>query len=137
MHDPVQKAAKRLMLAIGISIGVAASQAVQAAEDAPAVAEDAAGSAPGPVTVPLSGQKVYNEVCIACHSPPGVGGAPPLGDSTAWGPRIAQGKDTLFSHALNGYSGKTGVMPKKGGRLDLSDEEIIGGVEYMVGQAGH
>jgi cytochrome c len=42
--------------------------------------------------------------------------------------------DTLAAHALNGFTGKTGVMPKKGERIDLSDEEIIGAVEYMVGQ---
>ncbi|MEY4640176.1 MAG: hypothetical protein RLZZ227_170, partial [Pseudomonadota bacterium] len=40
------------------------------------------------------------------------------------------------AHALNGFSGKAGgLMPKKGGRLDLSDAEIIGAVEYMIEQA--
>jgi cytochrome c len=91
-------------------------------------------AAPILASTALTGQKVYNEVCIACHSPPGVGGAPALGDRAAWAARIAQGMDTLIDRALNGYSSKTGIMPKKGGRLDLSDEEIIGAVEFMVGQ---
>ncbi len=85
---------------------------------------------------PMTGQQVYNNVCIACHSPPGVGGAPALGDTEAWSPRIAQGIDILNDHALNGFSGSTGVMPKKGERLDLSDEAIIRAVKFMVDQAG-
>ena len=28
----------------------------------------------------------------------------------------AEGKATLYEHAINGYNGKTGVMPAKGGR---------------------
>ncbi len=82
----------------------------------------------------MTGEEVYNNVCIACHYPPGVGGAPALGDAEAWAPRIAQGIEILVYHALNGFTGSTGVMPKKGERLDISDEEIIKAVEYMVGQ---
>lgn len=87
-----------------------------------------------PQAKPMSGQQVYNNVCIACHSPPGIGGAPALGDAEAWSPRIAQGIDILTDHALNGFSGDTGVMPKKGERVDLSDEEVIGAVKYMIRQ---
>ena len=86
---------------------------------------------------PLTGPQVYNAVCIACHAPPGVGGAPALGDRDAWAPRIAQGMDTLIDHALHGFTGSKGVMPRKGERVDLSDEEIIGAVEYMVAQVAH
>ena len=94
-------------------------------------------AAPALLTAPplLTGPQVYNAVCIACHAAPGVGGAPALGDGDAWAPRIAQGADTLIDHALYGFSGDKGVMPRKGGRLDLSDEEIVGAVEYMVEQA--
>ena len=81
-----------------------------------------------------SGPEVYNGVCIACHTPPGIGGAPALGNAEAWAPRIANGMDSLIDHALNGYSGSTGIMPKKGGRVDLSDMEIISAVHYMVEQ---
>ena len=42
--------------------------------------------------------------------------------------------DTLIDHALHGFTGATGVMPKKGQRIDLSDEEIIGAVRYMAEQ---
>jgi cytochrome c5 len=55
-----------------------------------------------------------------------------MGDKAAWGPRIAQGKDTLYKHALQGLQGKTGIMPPKGGRVDLPDDVIKMGVDYMV-----
>ena len=51
-----------------------------------------------------------------------------------WGPRIAKGIDTLHMHALMGFQGEKGFMPPKGGRVDLSDEEIMGAVDYMVSQ---
>ena len=115
---------KRFMLVLGVFIAVAAGQV------APAESEE-----PTATKAPLTGQQVYKTVCIACHAPPDVGGAPALGNADAWAGRIAQGMDTLSDHALNGFSGNTGVMPKKGERPDLSDEEIIKAVKYMVEQA--
>lgn len=90
--------------------------------------------APTPVPTKMTGPQVFNAVCIACHGPPGVGGAPVVGDAEMWGPRIAEGIDTLHMHALMGFQGKKGFMPPKGGRVDLSDEEITGAVDYMVSQ---
>jgi cytochrome c5 len=82
----------------------------------------------------LNGQRVYENVCIACHSPPGLGGAPAFRSEADWAPRLTQGLETLISHALNGYSGKFGIMPRKGGRPDLSDAEISSAVLYMINQ---
>ena len=87
-----------------------------------------------PVAEVLSGPQVYNQACLACHAA-GVGGAPVTGDSGAWSARIAQGKSVLNEHALKGYTGSTGFMPPKGGRVDLSDQEILAAVDYMVQQA--
>ena len=86
-----------------------------------------------PVEATLSGPQVYNEACIACHGA-GVGGAPMLSDASNWAPRIAQGMDTLRTHAIEGYTGNAGYMPPKGGRLDLSDEEIYAAIDYMIEQ---
>ena len=101
-----------------------------------AEAEAAAPSAaaPTPVDTVLSGPQVYNAACYLCHSAPGVGGAPVLGDLAAWQPRVEQGLDTLVRHAIEGYMGEAGFMPAKGGRVDLSDEEVTSAVEYMVEQ---
>jgi len=86
-----------------------------------------------PVATTLSGPQVYNEACIACHGS-GVGGAPMLADTANWQPRIAQGNETIYNHAINGYQGSAGYMPPKGGRLDLSDAEIRAAVDYMLAE---
>jgi cytochrome c5 len=90
---------------------------------APAVAATAAAD--------LTGEQIYNQACVACHGA-GVAGAPKLGDKAAWAPRIAQGMDTLHNHALQGFQGKAGYMPPKGGRTDLSDQSVMNGVDYIV-----
>lgn len=95
----------------------------------------AVATAPEPVDAVMTGPQVYNAACYLCHSAPGVGGAPVLGDVAAWAPRIEQGMDLLTEHALNGFQGDTGFMPAKGGRVDLSDEEVVSAIEYMVEQA--
>lgn len=94
-------------------------------------AAKAAAAAAAPVATVLSGPQVYNAACVACHGA-GVGGAPIYGDAAAWATRLEQGTETLYSHAINGYTGAAGYMPPKGGRLDLSDEEIQAAVDYMI-----
>jgi cytochrome c5 len=93
-----------------------------------------AAAEPEPVAAALTGPQVYNSACIACHGA-GVGGAPIVGDSAQWNERIAKGLDTLKLHAIEGFTGSAGYMPPKGGRIDLSDDEIGGAVEYMVGES--
>jgi len=86
------------------------------------------------LAAPKNGPDLYDNVCKTCHAT-GLAGAPKAGDKAAWGPRIAEGKPTLYQHALNGYTGKTGVMPAKGGRTDLNDDLIKQGVDYLVSLA--
>jgi cytochrome c5 len=94
-----------------------------------------AGSAgAGPAAMPKTGDELYEQACKACHGP-GIGGAPKAGDKAAWGPRIAQGTDTLFDHALHGFTGTAGVMPAKGGRVDVSDDIVKQAVDHIVGMA--
>ena len=84
--------------------------------------------------LPKNGDELYEQACKACHGA-GIGGAPKAGDKAAWGPRIAQGKDTLYDHALHGYTGKAGMMPAKGGRVDVSDDLVKQAVDHIVGLA--
>jgi cytochrome c5 len=101
-------------------------------------ADNSALEAPKPqvqaAAVDLPGEQVFKSACMACHGT-GIAGAPKYGDKAAWGPRIAQGLPTLYKHALEGFQGKAGVMPPKGGRADYSDKSITGGVDYMVAGA--
>jgi cytochrome c5 len=87
-------------------------------------------SAPG-LPTPATAEDLYNSACSACHAQ-GIGGAPRLGDKAAWAPRIAKGADTLHKHAIEGFQGQTGLMPPKGGRVDLPDDLVKQGVDYMV-----
>ena len=91
----------------------------------------ATAAEPEPVATAMTGPQVYNTACLACHGA-GVGGAPIVGDAGQWTDRIGQGIDVLKRHAIEGYTGSVGYMPPKGGRLDLSDEEVGNAVEYMV-----
>ena len=90
---------------------------------------------PEPVTTAMTGPQVYNSACLACHSA-GVGGAPVTGDKAQWADRIAQGIDVLYDHAINGFDGDamTPMLPK-GGRADLSDQEVRDAVDYMVAES--
>lgn len=90
-----------------------------------------ATATPAAAAGPRSGDAVYNASCLACHST-GAAGAPKLGDSAAWGPRAAQGMDTLMSHAINGFN----AMPPKGACAACSDDELKAAVEYMLSQSG-
>ncbi|MGB0466604.1 MAG: c-type cytochrome [Pontibacterium sp.] len=79
----------------------------------------------------LAGKATYEGACKVCHGS-GLTGSPKVGDAEAWQPRIKQGMETMLSHAINGFSGDTGVMPPKGGRVDLSDKQVEQAVAYMV-----
>lgn len=78
-----------------------------------------------------NGTDVYQNVCKVCHEA-GLVGAPKSGDKAAWAPRVAQGKSTLYEHAVKGFTGKSGTMPAKGGRTDLSDDLIHQAVDHLV-----
>lgn len=104
---------------------------------APAAPEAAAPEAAAPAAEPAMaentiGKGVFNKTCSLCHAS-GVAGAPKPGDQADWGPRIAQGNDTLYKHALEGFTGAKGMMPARGGSTTLTDDEVKAAVDYMVG----
>jgi cytochrome c5 len=82
----------------------------------------------------MPGEQVYSTTCVACHGT-GLAGAPKFGDKGLWAPRIAQGNDTLHKHAVEGFTGKAGVMPAKGGMTNVTDASIIAAVDYMVSKS--
>ena len=78
-----------------------------------------------------SGRVVWTGTCIQCHST-GLGGAPLIGNRDLWAPRIEQGLDVLVGHATNGFYGKVGEMPARGGNAALSDDEVRLAVRFMA-----
>lgn len=94
------------------------------------VAEVNVGGAAG-ASAGKSGEQVVQEICSACHAV-GALGSPKIGDKAAWGPRIAQGYDTLVKHALEGIRS----MPARGGNPSLTDIEVAGAVAFMANKAG-
>ena len=108
----------------------AAGGETAAPEAAPDAAATPVADAGGAETNDV-GKKVYDGLCVSCHGS-GIPGIPQFGDKTAWEPRIAQGMDTLYTHALQGYTGKSGMMmPPKGGGTN-TDDEVRAAADYMV-----
>ncbi len=103
--------------------GQAAATDTGAAEAPAGAAEPAAAAAP----VARTPEQLFQSHCFACHGT-GAAGAPKVGDAAAWAPRIAQGEDTLLSHAISGLN----AMPPKGLCMDCSDADLRGVIEYMV-----
>jgi len=123
-----------LLLAATVAVGALVACGKK---DAPAPAP-ASAPAPAPVAAAPAanlelGKSVYGKACALCHAA-GVGGAPKPGDKADWGPRVAQGNEVLYKHALEGFTGQKGQMPAKGGNAALSDDEVKAAIAYMVAQ---
>lgn len=114
-----------------------AAPAPAPAAPAPAPAPAPAAQAPAPAAAPAEntvGKSTYGKTCAMCHAA-GVAGAPKPGDKADWAPRIAQGKDTLYKHAIEGFTGSKGMMPARGGAASLSDDDVKAAVDYMADQS--
>ena len=74
----------------------------------------------------LDGEMMYASVCSVCHAT-GAAGAPKPG-SPEWAARAENGQDALVLSAIKGLN----AMPPRGGRADLSDEQVQVIVEFML-----
>ena len=129
-NEPAQ-IAERIAPAGAVYAGNTGRAAMQAAADAAAKAA-ASQVAYGGTT---DGKEIYDHLCTSCHTAV-IAGAPKLGDKAMWGPRIAEGLDTLIKHATEGYHGPDGnFMPPKGGNPALTDAQVKAAVTWIVGQA--
>ena len=121
---------------VAARIGEPAREAVAGADNS-AIAikvETPAGAGSAAPAMPKNGTELFEQTCSVCHGQ-GIAGAPKAGDKAAWAPRIAEGKATLYEHALKGFQGKTGVMPPKGGRTDVPDDLVRQAVDHMMQMA--
>ncbi len=124
-----QKRTEERIAPVGAVYAGATGAAAQAAAQAAALKAAAANVAYGGT---LDGKAIFDNLCTACHTN-GVGGAPLL-DHAHWDKRIAQGKDTLYKHAMEGFTGPDGgVMPPKGGNPSLSEAQIHATVDWITG----
>jgi cytochrome c5 len=103
--------------------GEAARAAADAARAAAAAAQVAYGGT-------LDGNVIYGNLCAGCHTS-GAGGAPKM-DAAGMGARSGKGKDLLYKHAIEGFTGSAGVMPARGGNPALSDDQVKAAVDYML-----
>ena len=115
IRGPFQSAGAAMPVRIAIFLGLVL---LSACSD-----NNSGAAGPAPATYTIS--------CMPCHGD-GLGGAPKTGDTDDWEARIAKGMAKVRQNAIEGFEGGTGVMPAKGGRLDMSDDEIIALVDYMV-----
>lgn len=79
------------------------------------------------------GKGVFDKVCSMCHGVPAMAAMiPQTGDAAAWEARIAKGKETLYSNAINGFTGDLGMMPPRGMGANLTDDEVKAAVDYII-----
>ena len=73
-----------------------------------------------------SGKEVTEAVCAACHAT-GVKGAPRIGERADWSFRLSRGIDSVVNQAIRGHGG----MPARGGKAELTDNEVRNSIIYM------
>jgi cytochrome c5 len=119
MRNPTLPLFLPLLLALLLALALAAC------EQAPPPAATPTATDPG------KGERVFKQVCKACHGT-GAGGAPRLGNPDQWKSRVTQGNEQLYRQAITGFKGAHGIMPPRGGKPDLTDEEVRAAVDYML-----
>jgi cytochrome c5 len=113
------------------AVGEETEEMMQEATEEMVAEAPAAGEASGDV-----GETVYKGLCVNCHGIAAMASMiPQTGDADAWSARIEQGIDTLYDHAINGFTGSMGMMPARGSNPALSDDEVKAAVDYMINQA--
>ena len=78
----------------------------------------------------MDGAVIFNNLCTGCHTS-GAGGAPMM-TAAGMGSRVGKGKDTLYKHAIEGFTGEAGHMPPKGGNPALTDDQVKATVDWML-----
>ncbi len=81
-----------------------------------------------------AGEEVYERSCAGCHDS-GTGGAPKPGTREDWKDRFGLGLEVLTQKSIDGFEGKQGAMPPRGGNAELSDTEVANAVRYMLARS--
>lgn len=101
--------------------------AIDPVEETVAVAATDTSSTAEPELLAVNaGEELYNKQCMACHSN-GLLNAPKIGDKEAWAPRIAKGKETLYTHSAQGFN----KMPAQAVN-GVTEAQVKASVDYML-----
>lgn len=119
--NATMRPARALLIGLGLLLAACGND-----KSGAAAAPAAAVTPPPPASAAV--QKIYDTTCHSCHGSP-ASGAPQAGDTKAWAPRVAQGKDTVLSHVINGYKG----MPPMGLCMQCSEDDFVAVTEWMSG----
>lgn len=76
------------------------------------------------------GEQIVQHYCANCHAVKPIIklGAPRIGVSPDWAPRIKQGMDTLFQHTDEGFN----AMPPRGGCFECTDDQLMLALKAML-----
>lgn len=107
------------LLALSMAL-VAEPRATDPVPDATAKQRPAA---PGPAIM-----RKWSRSCALCHVD-GTGGAPRVGRTDEWQPRLAQGRDVLFEHTVEGFNN----MPPLGYCMSCEAEDFRALIDFMAG----
>jgi cytochrome c5 len=125
-RNPAAEAATLARIQPAGAVYAGATGAAAQAQAAQAALEAAKGQVAYGGT--LDGATIFGNLCTGCHTA-GVAGAPRLVQAD-WTARLAQGKDVLHKHAIEGFN----AMPPKGGNPALTDEQVVATVDWMLTQ---
>jgi cytochrome c5 len=94
------------------------------------IAQCEASAQTGPHRGDRSGKEVTEAVCAECHAT-GVKGAPRIGERADWTVRLSHGLNRAVNAAIRGHGG----MPARGGKAELTDNEVRNAIIYMFNPA--
>ena len=97
-----------------------------ACEAAEPPAPPAAAGEPEPMSVLVAER--WARSCALCHVD-GTAGAPRVGNADEWRPRLAQGRDVLLAHTVEGLNN----MPPLGYCMACEAEDFEAMIDFMVG----
>jgi cytochrome c5 len=96
----------------------------------------AAGEDEGPGAVAAESRpgddvmRKWTQSCALCHVT-GNGGAPRVGDTEEWRLRLAQGRQALLTHTVEGFNN----MPPLGYCMACERDDLLAMIDFMAGPA--
>lgn len=81
----------------------------------------------------LSGKRIFENNCMACHGADGRGSLPSVPDLTKKNGRLTKKDSELLSNIINGYQSADSLMPMppRGGNSQLSDADLNAALKYI------